>query len=202
MTLGSLGADVTPGIWQFGIPSCGTAPIVDFDVTGTNPAPSRFVGIAPTADDGGYWLAQAGGGVFSLGDAAFHGSLPGLGITPAAPITAIAATPDGKGYWLVGADGGVFAFGDARHLGNGQDGVPKVGLLATPDANGYLLPTATGLVAEAVGDATSYQSTPMALDALVSGGAITSDGGATGKSEPTEASLPSAMLTSMDRSRA
>jgi hypothetical protein len=55
--------------------------------------------------------------------------------------------------------------------------VRKVGLLVNPDANGYLLPTATDLAARAVGDATSHQSTPMALDALVSGGAITPDVG-------------------------
>ncbi|HXQ61905.1 MAG TPA: hypothetical protein VN796_06180, partial [Acidimicrobiales bacterium] len=41
---------------------------------------NNIVGIAPTPDDGGYWLAGRDGGVFALGDAAFDGSLPGLGV--------------------------------------------------------------------------------------------------------------------------
>ncbi|MGA2307207.1 MAG: hypothetical protein ABSH29_23910 [Acidimicrobiales bacterium] len=220
MTQGSLGSDVTPGTWQFGIPTCNaSAPIVDFDVTGTTPLPSRFVGMAATPDGKGYWLAQAGGGVYSYGDAVFHGSVPGLGITLAAPIAGIASTSDGGGYWLVGADGGVFAFGDAGYYGslpqigvrpagvivgiapttngggywlvgadggvfafgdatylsNGRDGTPKVALLPTPDGKGYLLPTATGIGPDAIGDAVSQQTSPMPLDALVSGAATTSD---------------------------
>ena len=51
------------------------------------------------------------GGVFSFGDAAFHGSMGGKHLD--APIVGMAATPDGGGYWLVGADGGIFSFGDA-----------------------------------------------------------------------------------------
>jgi len=50
--------------------------------------------------------------------APYYGSLPGLGITPDAPIVGISASPDGGGYWLVGADGGVFAFGDAVFYGS------------------------------------------------------------------------------------
>jgi hypothetical protein len=90
---------------------------VPFQVTGVAAAGPRFVGMAATPDGQGYWLAQADGGVYSYGEAGFFGALPtgpgGLGITPAAPISAIAATPDGGGYWLVGQDGGVYAFGDA-----------------------------------------------------------------------------------------
>jgi len=51
------------------------------------------------------------GGIFSFGDAVFHGS---TGATPLnAPIVGMAATPDGGGYWLVASDGGIFSFGDA-----------------------------------------------------------------------------------------
>ncbi len=124
MTRSPVGADVTPGAWQFVAPGpCnGSSSLVTepFTVTGTfasQPA-SRFVGIATTPQGHGYWLAQAGGGVYSYGSARFYGSLPGLGITPAAPIVGIAATPDAKGYWLLGADGGVFAFGDAGFYGS------------------------------------------------------------------------------------
>ena len=222
MTQGSLGADVSPGTWQFGGPACDApARIVDFDVTGTAPVASRFVGMASTPDGNGYWLAQAGGGVYGYGDAGFFGSLPGLGVAPAAPVTAIASTPDGrgywlagadggvfafgdagffgslrtagvtpagvivgitptpdgKGYWLVGADGGVFALGDARYLGAARDGVAKVALLLSPGGTGYVIPTATGLQADALGDASAPSHTPIALATLVSGAAISADGG-------------------------
>jgi hypothetical protein len=235
-TRGGYGADVTPGLWQFQGPVCqgqvGPADTVQFDVTGTfsaQPA-SRFVGMAATPDGKGYWLAQSGGGVFSYGTAAFHGSLRlgpgGLGVTPAAPIAGIAATPDGGGYWLVGQDGGVFAFGNAGFYGSlpnmgtkpfgavvgitatptghgywllgadggvfpfgdaGFDGAPRstglanavTTLLATPGGNGYMALPADGDAPLTDGAATlpsGRQPGPMALDALISGGAITSDG--------------------------
>ncbi len=64
------------------------------------------MGIAGTPHGGGYWLVASDGGVFSYGDAQFHGSLGGMDLN--APIVGIAATPDGGGYWMVGSDGGVF----------------------------------------------------------------------------------------------
>jgi hypothetical protein len=110
------------------------------------------VGLAPTQDGKGYWLAQAGGGVFSYGDATFYGSLPGEGVVPAAPIVGIAATADGGGYWLVGADGGVFSFGDAKFYGSLPEehvmpsapylALPSdtiVGITADPAGGGYWL---------------------------------------------------------------
>lgn len=63
-------------------------------------------------------MVAANGVVIRFGDASILGSLPSLGITPAAPIVGIAVTPDGWGYWLVGQDGGVCAFGDAPFLGS------------------------------------------------------------------------------------
>ncbi len=175
MTQGSPGGDVTPGTWTFDAPTCNSAPVaVGFTVTSSAPAPARFAAIAGTPDGKGYWLAQAGGGVFSYGDATFYGSLPGLGIKPAAPIVGIASTPDGHGYWLVGADGGVFAFGDAAFLGSGNDGVPRAALLATSDGSGYLLPASTGLPPAVYGDATALggNTTPMPLAAPVTGAAV------------------------------
>jgi hypothetical protein len=121
---------------------------VPFVVTGGE-SPGQFVGMAPTPDGGGYWLVQRSGGVYSFGDAHFHGSLPGLGVTPSAPIVGMAATSDGGGYWLVGADGGVFAFGDAVFHGSlpglGVRPVdPIVGMAATADNGGYWLSGADG----------------------------------------------------------
>jgi len=151
------GAAVSPGRYSFSL-SCDTtnnpATLVTVAVPFTviSPRPSRFVGLAPSAGGHGYWLAQAGGGVFSYGDAHFYGSLPGEGIVPTAPIVGIAATPDGAGYWLVSADGGVFSFGDAYFYGSlpEQHLVPSapylaltadtiVGITADPAGGGYWL---------------------------------------------------------------
>lgn len=86
---------------------------------------------------GGLWIAGYDGGVFAEDGAAYHGSLPGLGVRPSAPIIGIASTPAGGGYWLLGEDGGVFCFGDAPYLGAltdhpdwhaGAAGDPAVGI--------------------------------------------------------------------------
>ena len=69
------------------------------------------VGMAPTADNGGYWLVASDGGVFAQLDAQFHGSMGGTHLN--APVVGMAATPTGGGYWLAAADGGVFALGNA-----------------------------------------------------------------------------------------
>jgi hypothetical protein len=49
-----------------------------------------IVGIAPSADAGGYLLAGATGGVFAFGDADFAGSAAPAGVTD---VVAIAASP-------------------------------------------------------------------------------------------------------------
>ena len=122
--------------------------------------------IAPTPDGDGYWIAGLDGGVFSFGDAAFHGSVPGaLGHDPTYPIAQIASTPDGSGYWLAGEDGGVYAFGDAQFYGS----VPGVlghapsnaivDFAPTPDGKGYWMVDGSGGV-YAFGDAQFYGSLP------------------------------------------
>ena len=98
------------------------------------------VGMAATPDGGGYWLVAADGGIFTFGDAAFHGSAGALQLNR--PIVGMAATPDGGGYWLVAADGGIFTFGDAAFHGSAGgtgNGVPAVAVAATPDGGGYWL---------------------------------------------------------------
>ena len=64
----------------------------------------------------GYWLVAADGGVFSFGDARFHGSTGSA--PPALPVVSIVATASGNGYWLTAADGEVRAFGGAANLGS------------------------------------------------------------------------------------
>jgi hypothetical protein len=61
-------------------------------------------------------LVSGDGGVFTFGQATFHGSVGN--ITLVAPIVGFARTPTGRGYWLVASDGGIFAFGDAAFHGS------------------------------------------------------------------------------------
>jgi hypothetical protein len=106
---------------------------------------ANFVDIAATPDGKGYWAAASDGGVFSFGDAEFHGSATPLHL--AAPIVGIAPTPDGEGYWLAASDGGVFAFGDARFHGTARGfglKAPVVGIAATSSGRGYWLAAADG----------------------------------------------------------
>ena len=120
-----------------------------------------FVAIAASPSGEGYWLAQAGGGIYSFGDAHFYGSLPQAGVSPAAPVVGMEATSDGRGYWLVGSDGGVFAFGDASFhgsTGNLHLNQPIVGMAATTEGRGYWLVASDGGVF-ALGDAVFYGST-------------------------------------------
>ncbi len=114
----------------------GEAPVPGSSVTSIAP----FVGMAATPDGKGYWLVASDGGVFSFGDATFHGSEGGKPLNQ--PIVGMAATPDGKGYWLVASDGGVFSFGDATFHGSegGQSSSNHfVAMAVTSDGKGYLL---------------------------------------------------------------
>ena len=54
-------------------------------------------------------LCASDGGIFSSGDAGFHGSTGNLRLNK--PAVGMAAAPDGKGYWFVASDGGVFNYG-------------------------------------------------------------------------------------------
>ena len=77
---------------------------------------AQAVNPVATESDEGYWLASADGGVYSVGNAGFYGSLGALHLQ--GPVVAMAPTPDGKGYWLVAADGGIFNYGDAKFDGS------------------------------------------------------------------------------------
>jgi lipoprotein-anchoring transpeptidase ErfK/SrfK len=116
--------------------------------------------MAATPDGGGYWLVAADGGIFSFGDATFHGSAGGLHLDR--PIVGMAATPDGGGYRLVAADGGVFDYGDAPYLGSaaGQaTGFPALGSTTTVGAPGYWVTLSDGQV-DAFGAAPALRTAP------------------------------------------
>jgi GH25 family lysozyme M1 (1,4-beta-N-acetylmuramidase) len=110
---------------------------------GTPQYPYR--GVARDASGKGYWIAGDDGGVFTYGDAAFHGS---AGMRRwNAPMVGIASTHTGKGYWLVGADGGIFTYGDAPFHGSAGNihlNQPIVGMAAMPDSSGYWLVASDG----------------------------------------------------------
>jgi hypothetical protein len=116
----------------------------------SDPAPSApvvypYAGMAGDATGHGYWIAGGNGGVFTYGDAGFHGSMGATALN--APVVAMAATPDGQGYWLAAADGGIFSFGNAPFYGSAGSihlNEPIVGMAAMPDASGYWLVASDG----------------------------------------------------------
>jgi hypothetical protein len=99
----------------------------------------------------GYWLVGSDGGIFSFGDALFHGSMGGKVLQR--PVVGITPTTDRGGYWLVAADGGVFSFGDTTFYnslpGEGFTPVgshtgkplvaPVVGMVPSGDDGGYFM---------------------------------------------------------------
>ena len=117
------------------------------------------VGMAATADGGGYYLVASDGGVFSYGDAHFYGSTGSIALNK--PIVGMAVVPGGGGYWLVASDGGVFSFGTAKFYGSTGSmrlNKPVVGMAATPSGNGYWLVASDGGIFS-YGDAAFYGST-------------------------------------------
>jgi Big-like domain-containing protein len=106
----------------------------------------------------GYWLVATDGGIFSFGQASFHGSTGNIVLNQ--PIVGMAASRSGRGYWMVATDGGIFAFGDARFLGSmgaKRLNQPIVAMAATPSGNGYWLVASDGGIF-AFGDAGFYGS--------------------------------------------
>ena len=120
------------------------------------------VGMAATADGGGYWLVAADGGVFAFGDARFHGSMGGQVAQPSRGGHG-GGRRHGGGYWLVGSDGGVFAFGAPFAGSTGALVLNRavVAMAGTGDGGGYWLVGADGGV-YALGDAV-YQGSVSVL---------------------------------------
>jgi len=126
---------------------------------------------------GGYWLNATDGGVFSFGNAQFHGSTGGMVLNQ--PVVGMAATHDAGGYWEVATDGGVFSFGDAQFHGSTGSirlNKPMVGMAVTPDGGGYWLVASDGGIF-AYGDAGFFGSTgSLTLNKPVIGMVPTHDG--------------------------
>ncbi len=134
------------GTFTFGLPFLGTrsvrAAALKAPSGGVLNAP--LVGAAVTPSQKGYWQAAADGGVFTFGDAQFHGSMGDRPLNK--PIVGMAANGLG-GYWLVASDGGVFSFGNAGYYGSmGSRSInkPIVGMASSPSGKGYWLVASDG----------------------------------------------------------
>jgi secreted PhoX family phosphatase len=137
----------------------------------SDPSGLAFPPSTQRSSESGYWAFATDGGVFSFGNHAFYGSVPGQlqpGQTLNKPIVGGAATPvtspttGGKGYWEVASDGGIFSFGDAQFFGSTGAltlNKPIVDMAATPDGKGYWLVASDGGIF-AFGDAGFYGSVP------------------------------------------
>jgi len=62
-------------------------------------------------------LLTRDGGLFTVGDARYEGSVPGLGWCPGPGAVALARTTTAAGYWILLSDGQIVAFGDAKAWG-------------------------------------------------------------------------------------
>lgn len=67
-----------------------------------------------TVGGDGYYLCTADGGVFTYGNAPFHGSIGGAPLDR--PVVAIEVEPGG--YYMVASDGGIFTFGNLPFVGS------------------------------------------------------------------------------------
>ncbi len=121
----------------------------------------------------GYWLVGSDGGIFTFGDAVFHGSTGSLVLQR--PIVGISTLNSNQGatpYWMVASDGGIFAFGTGFYgsipgLGLNPAGsglphslnAPIVGMVRSTTGNGYFLVGSDGGVF-AFGDAQFAGSCP------------------------------------------
>src|SRR5258706_252788 len=116
---------------------------------------------------------SAAGGIFSFGDATFHGSTGAMTLN--SPIVGMSASLSGAGYSLVAADGGIFSFGDATfHGSTGATTLnsPIVGMASTLSGAGYWLVAADGGIFS-FGDAAFFGSTgSIGLNAPIVGMAL------------------------------
>ena len=82
-------------------------------------------------------MVGSDGGIFSFGDAHFHGSMGNQHLDK--PVIDLVPTAAGTGYWLVASDGGVFAFNAPFRgsMGGTHLARPIVGMVRY--GNGYLM---------------------------------------------------------------
>ena len=98
---------------------------------------SPIVGMAPTRTGRGYWLVAADGGIFTFGDAKFHGSMGNARLNQ--PVVGLVPDAANTGYWLVASDGGVFSFGAPFHGSMGGIRLQRPVVAIVRYGNGYML---------------------------------------------------------------
>ncbi len=169
------------GVFAFNAPFVGSLPGLGLHPAGSGLPHSLnqpIVGMVPSANDQGYYMVAADGGVFVF-NSTFAGSCPGIGGCSGAAV-AVAPDASGNGYWLVTSTGHIYSFGNAQYLGApGSQSSPITSMVRTPDGGGYYILDANGQVF-AYGDATYHGGlSPGAASGLNPTTAIfdTADGG-------------------------
>jgi hypothetical protein len=124
---------------------------------------ASIVAVGATPSGKGLLLADAAGGVHTLGDA----TAACCAARPGSPVVGMAATRSGAGYWLLTRDGQVGAFGDATALGAGPP--TATAIVATQTGAGYWVLGGDGTLV-ARGDASRWALPPAdgALAAMAS----------------------------------
>ncbi len=112
--------------------STGATTTASTDYTYVTPAPTP-----PTSSGQGYHEVASDGGMFTFGDAVFHGSMGGKPLNE--PIVAMATDSATGGYWEVASDGGIFSFTAPFYGSMGAKPLDKpiVGMAAMPTGGGY-----------------------------------------------------------------
>ena len=113
--------------------------------------------VKPRPTTTGYWVLGRDTGLYTFGDAPFHG---GAGEIPA-PAVSMSPTRTGLGYWLLSANGRVSAYGDAVDYGSTEAmrlNAPAVRLEPTRTGKGYWIQAADGGIFT-FGDAVFHGST-------------------------------------------
>ncbi|HEV3362933.1 MAG TPA: hypothetical protein VG795_02125 [Acidimicrobiia bacterium] len=108
-----------------------------------------------TPSGAGYYMVASDGGIFTFGDAAFHGSMGDRKLN--APVQSLVPDGDGDGYWLVASDGGIFAFraGFKGSMGATRLNRPVTGMVRA--GTGYLMVGEDGGIFDFSGDPTSFK---------------------------------------------
>jgi uncharacterized delta-60 repeat protein len=119
----------------------------------TGPQPTRaqpsqypadvFVSRLGFTTGSGYWMLNDHGGVYTFGNAEYHGGVTTGG---SRAVVDIEPRPDAAGYWIVDEGGAVYGL-DATPYGGSpplQPGERVTSLSATPSGRGYWLFTNTG----------------------------------------------------------
>ena len=100
----------------------------------------EVTGFDSTSSRRGYWIVNAAGRVFAMGDAHWRGDAGPL--LPGESVRSISGTPSTNGYWLFTNRGRVLAFGDAHFFGDMSHTALNgsiVGSATTPTGNGYYM---------------------------------------------------------------